>query len=103
MKFFADWAKHYHGEGRKFLSHGKHVRPPRMICEKICYTDKGRGKKIDKMVPAVFHSAFVAADGTRAVSLVNPTDEERSCTLVFPDGKSVSCTLAPRQITLKSY
>jgi hypothetical protein len=74
-----------------------------MICEKIRYTDNWRGIAIDKMVPAVFHSAFVAPDGTRAVSLVNSTDEERTCTLVFPNGKNVSYTLAPRQIMLKSF
>lgn len=103
VKFFADWAKLYHGEGRKFLSHGKHIRPPRMVCDKIRYLDSWRGQKIDKMVPSVFHSAFAAADGTRAVSLVNATDEARKCTLLFPDGKSVSYTLGPRQIMLKNY
>ena len=52
------------------------------------------------MVPAVFHAAYEAADGTRAVSLVNATDEERRCSLAFPNGLTRDFTLAPREITL---
>jgi len=101
VAFFTAWAKLYHGEGRKYLSLGRHVRPPKLICEKLRYTDKWRGKNIDKMVPAVFHAAFEAADGTRAVSLVNATDEARNCTMVFPDGRCEAVTLEPRAIVLK--
>ena len=77
------------------------VRPPQMVCEKLRYQDVWRGIKIDKTVPAVFHAAYEAADGTRAVSLVNATDEERRGSLVFPDGSTRDFTLAPREITFK--
>ena len=60
-------------------------------------------EKTDKMVPAVFHAAYEAADGTRAVSLVNATDEERRCSLVFPNGPTRDFTLAPREIVLKGW
>lgn len=100
VKFFTDWAKLYHGEGRKYLSHGRMVRPPKMVCEKLRYQDVWRGIKIDKTVPAVFHAAYEAADGTRAVSLVNATDEERRCSLVFPNGLTRDFALAPREIRL---
>lgn len=101
VAFFTAWAKLYHGEGRKYLSLGRHIRPPKLICEKLRYTDNWRGKKIDKMVPSVFHAAFEAADGTRAVSLVNATDEARNCTVVFPDGRCEAVTLEPREIMLR--
>jgi len=101
VRFFTDWAKLYHGAGRKFLSLGRHIRPPRLICEKLRYTDNWRGIKIDKPVPAVFHAAYLAADGSKALALVNATDEQRTCTAVFPDGNRQEFVLAPREIALK--
>ena len=103
VKFFTDWAKLYHGEGRKYLSFGRMVRPPKMLCERLRYQDVFCGEKIDKMVPAVFHAAYEATDGSRAVSLVNATDEERRGSLVFPDGSARDFTLAPREITLINW
>lgn len=99
-RFCSDWAKLYHGEGRKWLSLGKMVRPPRLDCEKVRYKGKFRGQTFDALVPAVFHAAFEAADGSCAVSLANATDSDQVCSLGVVLGGRKSVTLAPREFRL---
>ena len=50
-------------------------------------------------VPAVFHNAFRAPDGSEAVVMVNITDREQAGTLAW-GGRETSLTLSPWELRL---
>ena len=98
-RFLAAWARLWRGEGKPYLAYGRHIRPPRLECEHVRYRDKWRGIRIDMDMPAVFHAAYRAADGSRAIVLVNATAEPRSGALVH-GARRVGVSLAPYEIKL---
>lgn len=99
-RFCSDWARLYHGEGRKYLSLGKMVRPPRLECAKVPYKEKWRFLEFDHLMPAVFHAAFEAEDGTRALSLVNSTAVPQTCSFETAQGRTITQTLEPREMCI---
>ena len=101
--FYLTWCQLYHGEGRKYLALGRHVRPPRMICGTTHYKGEWRGVKYDRDVPAVFHAQFKAADGSRAVSLANATSVPQKGELLFGNGKRLAFELGPRELHLITF
>lgn len=97
--FTVAWIKLWRGEGKPYLAYGRHVRPPRIECDRLQYKDNWRGNKIDMMMPAVFHAEYEAKDGSRAIVLVNATDEPRSGALLGRKGKT-KFDLGPREIRM---
>lgn len=83
-RFMQNWVALYRGEGRPWLQHGRLLHPPKLECKTITYGDR--------KVPAVFHNAFRAPDGSEAVVLANATREEQPVTL-FWRGQSMPLTL----------
>ena len=77
-KFLDEWVRLYHGEGRDWLAHGRHVRPPRFLCARVRYRCNWRGKVSETDMPAVFHSAYESLDGRRAFVFANATDKLQS-------------------------
>ncbi|MDH7571347.1 MAG: hypothetical protein QHJ73_17350, partial [Armatimonadota bacterium] len=69
------WVELYHGEGRSYLLFGRMLRPPRLDTAAITYRDR--------RLPAIFHNAFRAPDGTEAVVLVNGTTTRQAGTLYW--------------------
>jgi hypothetical protein len=71
------WVALYHGEGRPWLQHGRMIHPPPLTCATNAYqaiSRRGTGyTRTERPLPAVFHNAFRAADGSEAVVLANPT------------------------------
>ena len=97
-RFFHNWVDLYRGEGRKFLAHGRQVRPPRLECARMRYVAKvPRAYDID--LPTVFHASYEAADGTCATVLANATEEQQTLTLSRGNRRS-TVVLAPREIRL---
>ena len=98
--FCCRWTKLYQGAGRPFLAYGRHVRPPAIECAHVTYRDVRWGVKIEMDQPAVFHAAFEAADGRRAVPLVNVTDAKQVGALVFKGGVRVPFEVGPREMKI---
>lgn len=81
VRAFAErWIDTYHANA-KWLQHGRHVRPPKIICERLPYTEKFRGTETERVMPSVFVGAFRSADGEEAIFTVNATDREQRFTL----------------------
>ena len=75
MRFLDQWVRLYHGEGRDWLAHGRHIRPLRYSCEKVAYDFNFRGEGRSKTdMPAVFHAAYESLDGRRAYVFGNATE-----------------------------
>lgn len=73
-QFLNRWISLYRGEGRKFLAHGRHVRPP------VAAWADGEGGELHC-------AAYRAADGSRAVVLgAMLEDRRRTVVLSTPDG-----------------
>ncbi|MCX7010785.1 MAG: hypothetical protein NTY53_26680, partial [Kiritimatiellaeota bacterium] len=91
-KFMQRWVALYHGEGRPWLEFGRMLHPPPLACAANSYQALSRGKKdsvvrTERALPAVFHNAFRAPDGTEAVVLANPTLEPQHVTLEWHGNK----------------
>ena len=71
--YLRKWIALYRGEGRPFLAYGKRIRPPHLICRQTVYKGSFREIKTVGGQPAVFHAAYEAADGRRALVLANAT------------------------------
>ena len=98
--FMRRWVAYYHGEGRAWLAFGRQVKPPRIVCasqpfEAVYYG----GRKVSGSRPAVFCNAYVAADGRKAIVLVNATAQPQPVDL-YKGGRRVSLTLAGDEIRL---
>ncbi len=73
LAFIESWIRLYRGEGRRWLAHGRQLHPPRIECTFYPYHESFRGKSIDNIKPAVYATAWEAADGSRALMFSNPT------------------------------
>lgn len=93
--FMSRWINLYRGEGRAFLAHGRHVKPPRVVCEMQRSDDSAPG------CPAVYAGAFETVDGThrRAVVFANATDRHQFVEWI-DRGESHRLELAPSGIVL---
>ena len=97
--FMRRWVAYYHGEGRAWLAFGRQVKPPRIVCASQPYEIvHGKRKTVEKR-PTVFCNAYVAADGRKAIVLVNATAQPQPVSL-YKGGQRVSLTLAADEIRL---
>ena len=99
LAFTEKWIRLYRGEGRRFLAHGKALRPPRVECDVVPYEENFRGAQIVNDKPAVFASAWEAADGARAVCLGNATPVDRKVSYCWR-GEWTTLVLKPRELRL---
>lgn len=76
LEFCKEWLRTYR-KHLKYLQHGRAIKPPRTICERLKLDDDFRGDKATLEIPAVYHSAWQAADGTRGLFFVNATLQKR--------------------------
>lgn len=100
--FMSRWMRLYNGKGRPYLAHGRRVRPPRFECATFEYSQR-RGwtnKNIVRKMPVIRHAAYEAADGSRALMLVNSTNKEQTGTVVMRDGRRREVKLGPDEIRL---
>lgn len=107
LAFVENWIRLYRGEGRKWLAHGRALHPPRVDCDRIAYHENFRGTPIDNIKPVVFASAWEAADGTKAIVLVNATGTARKAAVTNGHGiggigrdAARVFTLAPHELRL---
>lgn len=87
-RFMQRWVALYHGEGRLYLEFGRVLHPPRLECATCTYqppnrSKKGSGPPAPRVVPAVWHNAFRAPDGSGAVVFANPTPTSQRVTLTW--------------------
>ena len=68
MAFMHRWVALYHGEGRPFLAHGRHVKPPSVLA---CETDPATEDGSVKGRTPVLAAAYEAADGRKALFFAN--------------------------------
>lgn len=100
LAFCENWIRLYHGEGRKYLAHGKQLRPPEFRCEILPYHENFRGHEIDNVKPSVFHVLWEAQDGSRALALANATGHEQPVAWRQSDGTWRKETLEPHALKL---
>ena len=99
LDFVEKWIRLYRGEGRKFLAYGKELHPPTVECDVVAYHDNFRGTVIDNDKPAVFASAWEAADGSRALCFGNATGVDRKIAYRW-EGAWSKMTLRPHELKL---
>ena len=75
----------YKGAAGKYLYNGRMLPTPAVTCESVTFNRRNGRNPIT--LPAILATAWEAEDGERAVVLVNPSKQERSCTV---DGKKVA-------------
>ena len=100
-RFMSAWVKLYRGEGRAWLAHGRHVRPPRIRCGTTFVEVAESGKKgVKRQVPrpSVHHAAYVAADGTRAVFFASGLSKPQTFEYERADGTWCKRTIRPDEI-----
>lgn len=85
------WVELYHGEGRPWLEFGRMLHPPMLTSATI--TDH------NQTLPAVFHNAFRAPDGTEAVVLANAT-AQRQVVKLFWKGRELPFSLGASEVLL---
>ncbi|MGN0853066.1 MAG: DUF6259 domain-containing protein [Kiritimatiellia bacterium] len=98
LDFAERWARIYHANA-KWLQHGCHLHPPRLVCEVLPYRDVFRGNVHETTMPSVFCGAFRAADGTDALFFVNATGRRQDFSYTWK-GRTVTSSLAPRELRL---
>ena len=101
--FCESWVRLYHGEGRKWLAHGRQLRPPAFRCEQVAYEENFRGREIRNVKPVVFHALWEARDGTRALALANATDRAQPVAWKAADGTWRKATVAANGLKLVAW
>lgn len=100
MRFLRRWVNLYHGEGRDWLAHGRHVRPLRYSCERVAYDFDFRGEGRSKTdMPSVFHAAYESLDGRRAYVFGNATEKPQPVAYL-EDGVWKRLTLKPAELRI---
>lgn len=99
LAFVEDWIRVYRGEGRKWLAHGRQLHPPKVECDAIAYHENFRGTEIDNDKPAVFATAWEAADGSRALMFANATPYEQKIAYRWK-GAWTRMSIKPRELRL---
>jgi len=98
--FLERWVDLYHGEGRDWLAHGRHIRPPRYTCRLMPYKHCFRGEGTARAdMPAVFRAAYESLDGRKALVFGNATDEIQPVAYL-ENGVWKKLTLKPMELRL---
>lgn len=90
-RLMRQWVELFHGRGRPWLLLGRMLHPPRLECDHF--------ERDGRRFAAVLHNAFVAADGSQAVVLVNPTANRQHAVLTW-QSKRLPLELAPDEVRL---
>jgi len=90
-ELMAQWVALFHGAGRPYLLLGRMMPPPALAC--------ARSEQRGRSWPAIMHNAWQAADGSRAVVMVNITEEQQTGRLSWA-GREQELTLAPWEVRL---
>jgi hypothetical protein len=90
-KLMKQWVDLFHGEGRPYLLFGRMLHPPKLETGTITW--KG------KPLPAIFHNAFRAPDGSEAVILANPTRQRQVGKMIWK-GKEMRVELDGEEVRL---
>jgi hypothetical protein len=69
----------YKKVAKKYLFSGRMIAPPKVACEKVQIATRNSNHVVE--LETVLSSAWEAADGSRALILVNPNAEEAVCTV----------------------
>lgn len=98
--FMRRWVELYHGAAREWLAFGRQIKPPRIVCGDQPYSMSFHGgAKLEGRQPNVFCNAYEAADGRKAVVVVNATGEKQAVTL-YQYGTRKQLVLEPDEIRL---
>ena len=99
-QFLEQWVDLYHGKGRDWLAHGRHIRPPRHQCRTVPYEHcfRGEGTALADM-PAVFCSAYESLDGRKALVFGNALDSAEQVGYL-QDGEWRQLKLKPHEIKI---
>lgn len=99
--FFRRWIDVYRGEGREFIAYGRRTKAPRIACGTTTCDIIKNGKIVRTVAhPAVCSAAYCAADGRRAVVLVNATDREQPVSVVTAKDTHAIRPLKPEEIRM---
>ena len=98
--FMKQWITIYHGPARKWLAYGRQIRPPVVFVDSqpFSMTLYG-GAKYEGTRPCVFHSAWVARDGKKALVFVNATNRWQKVRYLW-NGSPASLVLKPDGIKI---
>ena len=77
LKLIANLSRFYKEKAKTYLYDGRMIAPPSIECETVAYTVGANGRKVK--LPAILSSAWEAKDGSRALILVNPDENELEC------------------------
>ena len=109
-RFVEKWAKLYHGDGRRFLAHGRQIRGPEVTCKTFRYIadchvnliyngHPNSGATDDEAMPAVASQAFQSEDGAKALFLANATATRQRVTWRWL-GRDASVEIAPDDLMM---
>ncbi|MCE5217171.1 hypothetical protein LLH03_09105, partial [bacterium] len=90
-EFMQQWVRLFSGEGRPYLLLGKMIHPPKLECDRLQYESRS--------FPVLLHNAFEAADGSRAVVMVNISDKPQTGVLTWR-GTARTLALKPWEVRL---
>jgi len=108
--FVEKWVRLYHGEGRRFLAHGRQIRGPEVICKTFHYKadchvnliyngHPNSGGADDEAMPVVASQAFQSEDGAKALFLANATAVPQRVTYRWL-GQETSLEIAPDDLMM---
>jgi len=89
--FMRAWVELFHGPGRPYLLLGRMLHPPRLEC--------ASQDVMGRPLPAIWHNAWAAPDGSQAVVLVNATAAAQTGRLTW-QGHTSDIRLSPWEARL---
>ena len=98
--FCENWVRLYHGEGRKWLAHGRQLRPPEFRCTIVPYEEYFRGRTTRNVQPVVYHALWEARDGSRALMMANSTRFKQDVAWKTADGLWQKDVIEPNGLKL---
>ncbi len=98
--FCENWVRLYHGKGRKWLAHGRQLRPPEFRCTLAPYEENFRGHAIKNVQPVVYHSLWEARDGSRVLMMANATRFKQDVAWRAADGTWQKDVVEPNGLKL---
>lgn len=101
-RFMKAWVELYQGEGRDWLAHGRHIRPPKLTCamEKIKQRAINGKQTVELERPAVHHAAYVSLDGRKALVFANATKARQKVSWQGEGGVKRELELEPKELRL---
>ena len=85
VQMVANLTRFYKEQAKPYLYAGRMIPSPEVKCDSVTFGRRDSERNIT--LPTIFSSAWQAEDGSRAVILVNPTDNDINCLV---DGKPIT-------------